>query len=439
MSSRPQVLSPQSYDFGSPFFEVVLITDGIRFPLWEGPEATAAIESHGASFGYHGQNLAVVQEISIEWQGAYYTITVNLNPNFDDAKALLESKLIQQGYTALEVRIGYRVGVAGGPVYQAFDGVVTEVDFAIGTEITLTLKSVPSPMPRILTQENSQRWTNKSAKDIVKLVWEKHTGNLLDDSNLSSGTEEAQRARQLWEEPMKEYAQGGKTEMALILELVRKASCVPLMYSYQDGKTTFLVIEAQSSRFTAAPVAVFRLFSPQVLPKFGGNWAYPITSCSLKSGNIFARDLEGRLSLGINMETGAPVRQELKPLRSVVIGEPPKSRPSFDGPVTAEVEKNTTTLAIESGKGVGIQMEMESLLIPHLSPYSVVTVEGISSRWIDGNYFITKIFFQVGPDGGSTRWEGTKNDSPVDVATEEKKAEPAEGGAVATPEVEGNE
>jgi hypothetical protein len=150
---------------------------------------------------------------------------------------------------------------------------------------------------------------------------------------------------------------------------------------------------------------------------------------------MFARTLQGRLVVGYDPKTGQPLQKTIGLSGSDESGadvgaqgvpkdsKKPGGGPSPDasvvpaggaGATTAmnpadktELRRKNLARAINAWKAQGIELEIETLLIPHLVPHVSIDVSGLGSR-IDGRYWISKLFFQVGPDGGLTRFECTR-------------------------------
>lgn len=423
----PRTLDMVPYDYFAPWVSVTLmLSDGSEFPLWQG---TGFIEDGSAAkVKFEGTNLAVLQEVLIEWQGAAYMMTINLSPNYDDAIKIVDSYLIQTGTTFAIVKMGFLTS-ASGPVEQVFNGVVETVDFSIGTEISLVLHTVPMPMVAAKQQQSNkdnkqEPWNNMSPLDIIKELWEgKKQGDLPYKVKIVAAGSDP--AIQLLQTKMDTFSRGSQTDWAIIKKLTEVNHCTTLA----DGST--LIIDSMKNAMgVASPIATFHLFSGGLLG--GDSYAYPITSVSLKSSDMFARTLQGRLVVGYDPNTGLPLQKTIGLPDSDESGadvgaqgvpkdsKKPGGGPSPDasvvpaggaGATTAmnpadktELKRKNLARAINAWKAQGIELEIETLLIPHLVPHVSIDVSGLGSR-IDGRYWISKLFFQVGPDGGLTRFE----------------------------------
>lgn len=421
----PRTLDMVPYDYFSPWVSVTLITDGYEFPLWQG---TGFIDDGGAeALKFKGTNLAMLQEVLIEWQGMFYSMTINMAPNYDDAIKLIDSYVLQQAVTQVVVKMGFRTS-GKGVIEQTFNGVIESVDFSVGTEVTLTLKTIPPPMQAAKTQQSDKKnkrepWKNKSAFDIIKELWEGQKQQGLDYKVkvLPQSGDAGIDALKTKEDA---FDGGNKTNWAIIMQLVEANSCTAVA----DGST--LVIDSLKRAIgVAPPVAAFHLFSGGLL---GGNTnAYPITSVSLKTSNLFARSLAGRITVGVDEntgeakttsigladsdETGADVGAQGLPKDAKKPGGGPSPDASVipaggagatqvQDPNSAAEKRKAVARAVQQWQTQGIELEIESLLIPHLQPHVSVDVSGMGGR-IDGRYWILKLFFQVGPDGGLTRFD----------------------------------
>ena len=427
LRDAPRIMDMVPYDFFSPWVSVtIVLSDGSEFPLWQG---TGFIEDGSAAkLEFKGTNLAVLQEVLVEWQGMAYLMTINLSPNYDDAIKIVDSYLIQTGVTFVVVKMGFLTS-GSGPVEQVFNGVIETVDFSIGTEISLTLRTVPMPMVAAKAQESDKQngqepWNNMSPYAIIKELWEgKKQGGLQYKVTLQA--EDSDPGIQLLKTEMETFSRGSQTDWAIIRKLVETNHCVALA----DG-ATLLIDSHLRSVALAPPVSSFHLFSGGAL---GGNtYAYPITSVSLKSSDMFARSLQGRLVVGYDAKTGLPKKVVIALPNSDETGSDlgaqglpkdsskPGGGPAPDASVVPEggagatlakdpsdkikLRRDALSAAINAWKHQGIELEIETLLIPHLVPHISIDVSGLGHR-IDGRYWISKLFFQVGPDGGLTRFE----------------------------------
>jgi len=415
------------YDYFAPWVSVTItLADGSEFPLWQG---TGFIEDGSAEkVEFKGTNLAVLQEVLIEWQGMSYMMTINLSPNYDDAIKIVDSYLIQTGVTFVVVKMGFRTS-GSGPIEQVFNGVIETVDFSIGTEISLTLHTVPMPMVAAKQQESNKQnkqepWNSMSPFDIIKELWEgKKQGDL--QYKVQVVPEDSDPAIQLLKTKMDSYSRGSQTDWAIIKKLTEVNHCVVVA----DG-STLSIDSVLRSMGEAPPISSFRLFSGGMLG--GDTYAYPITSVSLKSSDMFARTLQGRLIVGYDPKTGNPLKKTIGLPDSDESGKdvgaqglPKDAKKSGGGPAPdasvvpeggagttlakdpsdkTELRRASLARAINAWKAQGIELEIETLLIPHLLPHVSIDVSGLGGR-IDGRYWISKLFFQVGPDGGLTRFE----------------------------------
>lgn len=444
------------YDYFSPVVAVKLIPEGASleeaFPLWQGkgwPDTVAK------RIKFEGDNLAMLQEVLIEWQGMFYQMTINLSPTYDDAIKLVNSYLLQQGKTIAVVEMGFRTTGAGAYL-QTFYGVVEEIDFSIGTEVSLVLKTVPPPTIAAKQQKSSKKnkqdpWNNKSPLEIIKELWEGKQQQLNRKVEVIPPGDDP--GIKLMNEKMDSYTRNSRTDWAVIQSLVEANYCTALA----DGS----VLRINSMKYSIGeqpPVATFHLFSGGVLG--GDTNAYPITAASLKTSALFARTLAGTLVVGVDEKTGKVVRKtvgtpdadksgakegaQTKPTASKKPGGGPSpdasevpeggARQTQARDPTSKGELNKAlAAAMKEWKTQGIELEIESVLIPHLVPHENLDISGFGSR-IDGRYWIQKLFFQIGPDGGLTRFdcvrvgvtEGPGQTKPLAGKTNE--APPAESG-----------
>ena len=417
----PRIQKPVPYDWFSPFVAVTLFTKDGEYPLW-----TGEVQKPDPAAQFEGTNLAVLQEVLIEWQGAFYQATINLSPNYDDAIAIVDSFLIEMGKTMVAIEMGFRTS-GEGQFSQTFNGVVEGVDFTVGTEISLTLKTVPPAMAAGKQRQadgknKAEPWNDKSALEIIKELWEgnKQFG-LVYKVELPK---EEDTAIKMLKKKRKTFARSGQTDWAVIKKLCDLNFCV-----VQADGMRLRIDSLAHSMGKKMPIATFHLFSGGGLG--GDEQAYPITSVSLKTSDLFARTLAGTKTVGVDEKTGKPVAKTLglagadKPGADVgaqtkgKASKKPGGGPSPDASVVPEggarqalvkdpndeVEgQRELARTIKEWQHQGIELEVETLLIPHLTPHENINISGLGTR-IDGRYWISKLFFQIGPDGGLTRFE----------------------------------
>lgn len=487
----PAIVAPQPYDWSSPWMAVVMQTDGLEVPFWVWSPAHEAVRRDLENqFGWKGAHLALVNECLIEWQGAAYDMTLTLSPNYDDAKALLDSTFIRQMETMVKVQIGFLTGL-GGPVFQEFLGLVNNAEFSIGTEITITLKTQAPLLPWSKAREGTRRWVGYSRRQIIRELWsavgaregpeEIPYAPPIDDSLVSSDDASLATYDAV---PPGGRAQGGRSGWWVIGKLADECG----LDVFSEGGT--LVLKPKSKSLADPPVAVFKLFAEQWMP--GPRMVYPILSCNLKTSQLFVRDSRGVFGVGTNLETGKAEtatagkrgdgnKGEKTPPMLVPGGKKPGRGPKSRGApgtgrldterlellrawraealavkalaTVAEIDRNialtlargldsegrsivfapvslavpdltpATRRAFSSFNNQGVQIEVESLLIPHLRPHQIVKIEGVSDR-VDGLYKILKLTFQCGPDGGLTRFEAISNATDVTASTEPSIGKP---------------
>ena len=243
---------------------------------------------------------------------------------------------------------------------------------------------------------------------------------------------------------MKKF-QAGESDLASINRLVRECNCVSLL---ENAKLIIIPMEVAFGQNSSSR---FELFSPQRIG--GGTGVYPILAVSTSSKELFARGLRGRLGVGTNLETRAgekikvgaqgdadtdgatpPVLGPAASPGGKVDAGPSGSSAVPDADATGNGRSVSFTRSPKSSDGrasatnrtladyinQGIQLEVESVCIPYLFPYTVASVAGIGKK-LSGNYWIQKLTHIVNVDGGLTRWEGVNQGRYHDQNSEEPR------------------
>lgn len=441
-----------SYDFFAPFVRVALTRADAILPLWFAPNPL----KDAAKFGYAdapqvgglGTNLAIVSGVEIEQSlGNFFIVKVTCSPTFEDAMALFESDAIVTGETLLEVQYGY-VASGGELATRKFVGQLTDPDFSIGQEITVTLIAqctCAASMYGSATISGDRTEERRTRADWITLVT-KGAGEPEREVEVDFSGVTGAKERALLDEviPM-ELA--GKNDNIILRDLVEQCRCEVYYTPDKNNprKPVLKVIDAQT-RFGGKGKKTFRLygFGQRSLRSLGGDLNaagdYPILGVTTQSKQVFIRGVvNGTTKPRVDdTKKKAPITtttqaEDLEVPVLTVAASPgkrgakkPKSSKNTPGKKdTAGVVTGGTSVVLGDEQfaiqkaaneaqeftefiNSGIVLSVESIGIPDLEPGAIVKVDGLGKRFT-GLYSLTKVIHTIGESGYSTRWDGINN------------------------------
>jgi hypothetical protein len=427
---------PVGYDWFAPSVEITLLNNNRqdRFLLWM---TTPELKKNAPKVGLKIPHLAVFRELTIDQQGAFFNATIQLCPNYDDAIAIMNSKLLINTVSEVEIKMGISTNVGGSTgTWVVFYARVITVQFSLGAEINITIKCVPSSQLHSETQNTDTPLNDKSRVEIIKTMWlEAGKGNKVDTTILDDPKNASTPSKGLMEQKIT-VTPAGKSPMAIINDMLTQTQCA---MKVRDGVLTLIPRDVALSQ---APNAKFQVYVGNKIGS-GVGGTLPILTCSSTSDNLFAKGQYDIAIGGADAGKKEPTKNEAtrSPDASnpkAVVPKTPVLAPTatpggkasggpkpdamgvsakakrmgmkdqrHDAPVppTDQGKDATSKLAAERTANSGIQLKVDTLFLPTLIPFSVVEVNGLSKR-VDGNFLITKVTHRVGPDGGATTWEG---------------------------------
>lgn len=440
-----------TYDFFAPFVRVALVNpNGSRLPLWFAPDPLkdAAEFDYGDApdVGGLGTNLAIVTSVEITQSlGNFFEVTVNCSPTFEDAMALFESNAIRTAETLLEVQYGW-IASGGALATRVFVALLTDPDFTIGAEITVTLKGHATTAASLLASdapspvEFAKGLSRRVMIEKVAAGFGEPARNIRVDFSGVKGSEELRLLDEVYA-----FDPAGKNEQLVLRDLIESAYCeVYYTPDEKDPTKSVLKVVDRETRFGGKGNKLFRLArfgnvgNTAVLQGvMNGGGVYPITSVSTQSKQVFIR--------GVVFGTTKSIFDERKKedpkieTTQASDGKTPAAGPGASkggvgskgpkpssktpglnkktkggGKIQTGVEEFPTQKAANNRQEFddfiksGIQLSVESVGVPDLEPGAIVGVDGLSKRF-DGAYSVLKVMHRLGDGGFSTTWDGINN------------------------------
>jgi len=442
-----------SYDFFAPFCRVALVLpDESRLPLWFGVDAL----KDAAKFDYAdapqagglGTNLAIVNNVEIEQSlGNFFVVTVTCSPTFEDAMALFESTAIRTAETLLEVQYGY-VADGGELSTRIFVGLLTDPDFSIGPEISVTLKAQCTCMASMYgssTVDVERAKLKLTRKAWIELIAQ-GAGSEARDVKVDFSSVKGTRELELLNEIVP-FSMAGKNDNIALRNFIEDCLCEVYYVPNPDKpRSPNLRVIDRHTRFGATGNKVFQLygFGTRGNTGLGGELNaggfYPITGVTTQSKQVFIRGV-------IHGTTRVKVDETKKKDPKLVTTQadstgldvlPPEGSPKGEGAKGPKASKAAPGAKNEGGVTTGgtmtttgdesfatqkaahesqelaqfiqsgIQLSVESLGVPDLEPGAIVKVQGLGTRF-SGDYSVLKVIHTIGEGGYTTRWDGINN------------------------------
>lgn len=451
---------PVYADFFSPFMAATIVTrDGTRWPMWTtGPNGASLNVPRVQGDPLHA--LSFLSELTVELQlGMIPKITATLTPPYRDAIALLETDLVEFGNSLIEVILGYTGRTADGSaaLSPTFTGITLRPDVTIGTDTSITFHGLGVGWAA-QHQGSNQTYHNMSRLEVIQQIAQRH-GLTVDSSDVSkdpdankamtSGSGLTYRAGTS-QQITSDFSQGSRTDWQMIYYLCCDAGC--WMVTTQDT----LKISPRNALISAQPQYLLSLYDYQSgllgIPAGGGPAIYPIMSASSPSGAVFLPGVNGLILQDISSSKRQPIQQLIDDAAAQFdrtdtkkqgqnTRDPQKVDPKYwPGtsqdysksaglrylPGTSKISADSSVVspptgvelwsgtpeyqqAIDAAKGVfgqmqtamGIPLDIDTLLIPDISPGATIKVTGLSLRF-DHIYGVFKVTHTVGASGSQT-------------------------------------
>lgn len=438
MTNFNKLTSNFSVDYRSPFMRATIVRpDGNRFPLWTNLGLT---EAQKESVRLTTNTLPYLQELTIELQPAYVPIMkAKLVFPYREGLAFLNSKLIEWGYSTLEVVIGYTGGSPSGPyiignssgkvLSPTFQGILLQPDVQIGNEISITLNAQGIGAFAAANTTRTGGPYVGSRRDLIEKIFApgpdpKTKRNLkVDFSRVTDyPVKDIAAYDGIYEEV--EVAPSGKSDWAIIFELLQEANC----WMFSIGNTIHAIPKAS---LADSVTRVFRHYDYQAGNMSSSSGVYPVLGFSTDAPAIYLpSETIGYWSADI--QNGDPK----KLIEHVVNQDNIKPETTGKGNVSPAKTKNNAVANEETKDGlgffagrpevpkwvsqmkqdlrasaqyIGMKINLDTLGIPDLMPLEIIAVRGFGERIDGGNFGIFKIIHTLGTGGFRTSLECYKN------------------------------
>jgi len=455
-------MAATNYNFFSPFFQVQLVTPtGLVVPMAQGPLHQAATDAGYKQAGLVlSTNLAIVSELSIDISlGSYFVMKVTMRPSYEDGLALMNSDILQIGYSKIQARFGY---VGTGQVLSPwYTGMVTNPDFTIGVDFTLSFQGHAQCGSTLQNQQATRQWVKTTRRVIIEDL-AKGSGKEAVPLTVEWPALLGPAESKLLDEDVISFEQGQRSDLLAIGDLLSQSLCTYLLVDSpdlpKDGAQRLRVLD-QKTRMTGDTTRIFRLFgppSPTATSKplaagvYGGvvgeGGVFPILSVSSSSKQIFLKGVtKGYIQPKFDeakKEETPPVVEDVDEKSQEPTTGPAKNKKSARGPAPSPVHpapdptkgggggqkygdpnsptqqaKNVRDL-VQEGISAGITLNIESVGMPDMLPGEIVEVQGLGIK-LDGTYSVQKITHSLRPSGFSTRFDCLSNGGYLEAVARE--------------------
>lgn len=423
------------YDFSNPFMQAALVTeDGETWPMWTNTDTSGTPTAAGSNLWdkYGIRSLSYVTDISVHLQLAFIpVITVTLTPPLNDARALLDSPLVEFGRSAIQVQLGYAKGAAGAVLSPKFEGLMQQPEFNFGIDTTITFHGQGMGFYTAVNTERSNILKGTRADILKQLAKGPDQNNPrkldFDFSEVQSGSD-AEAKKALFE-VQTELATGNLTDWWLIAQMIRDCQCwfvVSGNKSDTTGKSDSGLIKvfprnSATMREPKYTLAFYDYKNGEIGPTAG---CFPILNISCANPAVYLpASTRGLVSKGIASDTKLPVKSEatdatVAPSRTGKgAGEAPPS-PTTPGshpetadgrtlvPVDIANDPEAATKAraeyLAGIAGMGLELDITTLGMPDIAPGDILRVTGVGKR-LEANYGVFEIDHNIGASGFETR------------------------------------
>ena len=421
----------RSTDFRGPVLSVAILTNPSaakprRIPLW--------VQAPGER--RTGRDLPFVTEARISLNLGYLpTITVTMNPTYDQGISFLNSPLIEWGQSALEVQFGYSTGPQGPLLSPVLGGVMLKPDVSIGEDVSIVLKAQGLGGLSAARQGGAREFSKMTRLAIIEKValGPDPTNPRLLEVDASAVTPASGESYKLLKQDLITDSQGTLTDWATIWRHVRAAKC--WMTLIGDNCRTLKIFSRDQS-MAAKPKYTFSLgnypggrvgLDVGVLPLM--NFSSPSMAVYLPGA------ARGVFVAGISSETkkvfGELLNEKSAPVQRTGPAQggaaPPASRvfpgadartgagaarlAAGDDPNEARAEAAAEYQAV-SASTMGLPATATTIGVPDLYPADIVRVLGVGAR-LEGNYGVFTVDHVIGGDGYNTEVALRSNLSPA--------------------------
>lgn len=412
-------------DFRNPYYRLYILdpTGSVRVPLWLHPDESKRAQEY-SKFKYEGISLACVTDVTVEMKGAngLHSVSVTLNPTYNDGVAILNSDLINQD-NLLEVQFGYMSGDEGW-MSEKLVGTLGLPDVTLGMEMSITLKTMAPKAQSASTQQHVKVYNNKSTKDILSEVASRRG---IDIKFLVSDSKKKDL-----DKPMN-VTQSGETDWFFMRKLAWRLGCsvafaMPGELSDAKEDATWVIVRDSPYIPEDEPKRYFRLMPGQYIDAQKGG-PFPIFSLSTSSEHMFVPGAMRNLrAIGLNSKSAEKEEVEVKPGDAVPnpnsphtskegAGAPLPNDPNEgvvdgkqEGTVVFEQPKEATSevrAAAEAARELNlgaIEFEIETLGLPDMIPYEAIYLDGIGDRY-NGKFIVQEVTHTLGQSGYSTKFK----------------------------------
>lgn len=439
-----------TFDFSSPFLAAAIIDPlGNRWPLWLKQLVPEAQRTSRTGANLQVESIPYLSELSVKLDLAFApVIKAVLTPPFAEGRKLLDSSIIEFGYSRLEVQFGYAGGAPAGVVLSnVFSGQLFEPDIQFGTDITITLNAQGDGGFDAATTASTKTYSGVTRRELIQTLASGPGGTRKLKVNTTEADADADVRARL--DFAVDVTGGGYTNWFLIQLLARQVRCWAVIVGDE------LLLRPRNLLLSSAPTRVFTYFDYPAGAIGPSTGVFPILSATSPAKAVYFSGIvqKGLIVRDIASATGAVIASVIDDpavssgrtgrgaraldiqhasSRGVITGPEPGTEDGRvlapgapDDPVavaTAEADHQEHT------GSVGIRLELTTLGIPDLFPGEVFGVRGLGRRFDSVNYGIFEVTHTIGGSGYETQIMAESNIAPY--ATEDTILEPDASGPV---------
>jgi len=417
----------EEYNFFNPFMSARIITQTDSFPLWTSGATSSSFQNSAKAL--NGLNaLAFVREITVENQlGDIPIISVTLTPPYEDGIKFIDSELIEFGQKSTNMRLQVQIGYAntGGKtaiLSDIFEGALLKPpEVRFGADMSITLHAQGIGGSTAAGQVASARtFKGVTLGEAVTQLCQAIGWGI--DLSLANKYDRSQKA---FAQTINE-CQGWNTDLFFLRQLLRKAGCS--MYMTQDsqtGKGVCQVLPHQALYSDAQPTHILSLYGT---PGTLGGVVYPILTAQSSFSAMWLTGIRKLIMRDIDNETKQLTKKtfddstEKAPVTWGGSADPVGSpetvpKPSDDGtenyihapgdPKDQEAILATSSAYSQYRLAFAIDLDLETIGVPTLTPRQVVAVSGLGMR-LDTRgphgpkYAVQKVVHRIGAGGYTT-------------------------------------
>lgn len=409
-------------DFLNPFMTAAIITNpadpNTRYPLWTFTDPNGKLKGTVTSIDRSSpasvlSSLAFLSELTVKLNLSFCpTITAVLTPPFEQARAFIESPLVEWTQSTIEVQYGY-AGV-NGALSPKFEALILKPEVSLGVDASITLNAQGVGGFEAQRGTSGDPKKNTSLSAVFRELCDKH-GMELDAKELTGD------ALALWNEKRESIVPGYRSDWWFMVEEATHIGCwIYHTMSRTNGRPTLKVIAVDEAQ-GAAPTYTFRMFDFPGGKLDAASGDLPILSITTPTSAVYLAGATQKLRMmGIDSKTREVKEVTTDDQQSAIQRTDNKqtglktSKPPDGGFLPADGGSSNAQQMADSAfrsaaNNMGVKIEVQTVGIPNLVPGQVVEVAGVAKTRIDGKYAVFEVTHTLGTGGFTTSFTAFSN------------------------------